>query len=183
MRILFIQCGGTIDKCYPRMTKGYAFEFGDFSATQEILNNEFKGMINFEPIFITVCKKDSTDMDNNDRNQIIKQIQLNTMKFDTRLIIITHGTDTMIETAKYLSNALKCDINKYCICLTGSMKPAKFITSDAKFNLGLAVATIQLMHNYNQYGVYVTMNGRVFPSHQVTRNYHNGLFISTNSKL
>eukprot|EP01083_Nonionella_stella_P106346 306732_1 len=182
LQIIFIQCGGTIDKCYPRMTKGYAFEFGEFSATQNMLSNELRDMINFEPVFVTVCKKDSMEMDDNDREKIIDMIRLNTVKYDTNLIIITHGTDTMIRTAKYISNKLKP--NKYCVVLSGSMKPAKFVNSDAMLNLGCAISSVQLMNQFQNYGVYVTMNGRTYECHSVQRNLDNGLFIASRySKL
>ena len=178
MRLLFIQTGGTIDKLYPRSTQGYAFEFGDFSATQEIIENEFKAIINFDADFITVCKKDSTEMNDNDRQNIVDIIkESDSNKYYG--IIITHGTDTMIQTAKYIDKKLLYNNNnKYCIVLTGSMKPAKFIDSDAKFNLGAAISVVQLIHKYKHYGVYLTMNGNVFTCNNVKRNYQNGFFVS-----
>eukprot|EP00483_Globobulimina_turgida_P004444 UN04453 len=99
MRMVFIQCGGTIDKCYPRRTKGYAFEFDEFSAAQNILTIDLNEMINFKPIFITVCKTDSLEMDNTDRDKIVDAIAAASIKHNTNLFVITHGTDTMIQTA------------------------------------------------------------------------------------
>ena len=119
---------------------GYAFEFGEFSATQEIFQNDLKDMINFEPIFVSVCKKDSMEMDDSDRNEIMNAIKQHAI----RNIVITHGTDTMIETANYIAKKLDIKTEKYCIFITGSMKPAKFKNSDALFNLGCAISGVQM---------------------------------------
>ena len=176
MKILFIQCGGTIDKLYPRSTHGYAFEFGDFSATHGIIKNELDGIVNVEPHFITVCKKDSTEMDDKDRQKIVEIIKENSNKY--KCIIITHGTDTMIQTAKYISNKLDNNHKHLCVVLTGAMRPAKFVDSDAKFNLGAAISSVQLINKYNHYGVYLTMNGNIFNCNNVKRDYQNGFFVS-----
>ena len=76
-------------------------------------------------------------------------------------IIITHGTDTMIETAKVLET-----IKNKTIVLTGAMEPAKFRSSDAVFNLGSAVAAVQTLN----YGVYLVISGRVFKPDNVKKN-------------
>ena len=176
MKILFIQCGGTIDKLYPRSTQGYAFEFGDFSATHGIIKNELNGIINIEPHFITVCKKDSTEMDDKNRQKIVKVIMENSNEY--KCIIITHGTDTLIQTANYISNKLDDNHKHLSVVLTGAMRPAKFVDSDAKFNLGAAISVVQLLQKCKQYGVYLTMNGNVFPCNNVKRNFKNGFFVS-----
>lgn len=146
MKILFIQTGGTIDKDYPQTfnTHGYNFEIGE-PAVREIL------MIvdpRFEFRIIPLLKKDSLDLTDVDRQRI----------YDTCLresegkIIITHGTDRFLETAKKLNS-----IKGKTIILTGAMLPAKFLGSDAMFNLGVAVGAIQNLQN----GIYIAMGGAV----------------------
>ncbi|MFH1586442.1 MAG: asparaginase domain-containing protein [Candidatus Diapherotrites archaeon] len=88
-------------------------------------------------------------------------------KADADKIIITHGTDTMIETAKNLS-----DINKVII-LTGAMRPEKFSNSDASFNIGVAIGLINVLEN----GVYIAMNGRVYTWDKCKRNLETGQFV------
>jgi L-asparaginase len=83
-------------------------------------------------------------------------------------LIITHGTDTMVETAAYLANK---NIEK-TIVLTGAMIPYSFGTSDGFFNLGNALAYVQTL----PHGVYVVMNGRAFPWDNVIKNKQSGIF-------
>lgn len=82
--------------------------------------------------------------------------------------IISHGTDTMIETASYLSEQL---VDKL-IVITGAMRPERFSNSDAPINLGCAIATASLMKN----GVFVVMNGIVKTSSKIKRNLETGKF-------
>ena len=86
-------------------------------------------------------------------------------------IIITHGTDTMVETAKFLE-----DIENKTIVLTGSMQPARFKKSDAIFNSGFAYAAALSLDN----GVYIAMNGKIFSSDNVRKNIDLGRFESKN---
>jgi len=160
MKITFIQTGGTIDKDYPKLVKGYAFEIGE-PAVKRILE---KINPNFEYEIVSVLKKDSLDITDEDREKIYETCQ----KADSDKIIITHGTDTMIETAKKLS-----EIRNKVIILTGAMKPERFKGSDADFNLGTAVGAINVLEN----GVYIAMNGRVYPWDKVKRNSETGQFV------
>ena len=82
-------------------------------------------------------------------------------------IIITHGTDTMVETAKYLE-----DIKNKTIVLTGSMQPARFRKTDAIFNSGFAYAAVLSLEN----GIYIAMSGRIFQSDNVRKNIDLGKF-------
>jgi len=118
MKITFIQTGGTIDKDYPKGIEGYAFEISE-PAVKRILKN-----LNptFEYEVLSICKKDSMDITEEDREIIYRACK----EQENDKIIITHGTDTIIETAIKLS-----DINDKVIILTGSMKPEKFSDSDA----------------------------------------------------
>lgn len=160
MKILFIQTGGTIDKDYPKTTEGYAFEIAE-PAVKSILQ---KINPNFEFDVISVLKKDSLDITEEDRKKIYEACQ----KTDIDKIIITHGTDMMIETAKKLSS-----IKNKVIILTGAMKPEKFSDSDASFNVGVAVGAINSLNN----GIFIAMNGRVYSADKCKRNLQSGQFI------
>jgi len=160
MKIVFIQAGGTIDKDYPKTRKGYAFEIAE-PAVKRILE---KVHPNFDFEVISLLKKDSLDMTDEDR-AIIHQACL---RADADKIVITHGTDTMIETARKLSG-----IKNKVIVLTGALKPEKFSDSDASFNVGAAVGAINLLTS----GVYIAMNGRIFPWNKVKRDKQTGHFV------
>ncbi len=82
-------------------------------------------------------------------------------KDDSKHFIITHGTDTMPETADKLA-----DLSGKTIVLTGALTPARFRTTDAVFNIGMAVAAVQACEP----GVYIAMNGQVFPAGEVRKN-------------
>lgn len=160
MRIVFIQTGGTIDKDYPRPINGYAFEITG-SAVKRILQ---KANPNFDFEIVSIVKKDSLDITEEDRNKIYETCQ----KTKNNKIIITHGTDTMIVTAKKLA-AIK---NK-AIILTGAIKPEKFSDSDASFNVGTAIGAINVLSE----GVYIAINGRIYPWNSVRRNSKTGQFV------
>jgi L-asparaginase len=160
MKILFIQTGGTIDKDYPKITSGYAFEIND-PAVNRILSDVNPS---FEYEVISVCRKDSTDINDEDRVKIY-----NTCK-DSLIdkIIVTHGTDTMLETAEKLS-----DIKDKTIVITGSMRPEKFTNTDADFNIGLAVGGVQTLPS----GVYIAMHGMLILWNKASRDLKTGQFI------
>ena len=132
MKILFIQTGGTIDKDYPRKQGGYAFEFGE-AAMKRILA---KLDTQIEFVIITAFQKDSLDITAEDRQNLVKIIEGR----EEKRIIITHGTDTLIESAQYLERQVK----NRSIILTGAMRPERFSNSDADINLGMALAAVQL---------------------------------------
>ncbi len=160
MKIVFVQTGGTIDKDYPKTKKGYAFEIAE-PAVKRILQ---KVNPNFDFEIITLLKKDSLDITEEDRKKIHEACQ----KADSDKIVVTHGTDTIIETAKKLS-----DIKNKVVVLTGAMRPEKFSDSDASFNVGTAIGAINVLEN----GVYIAMNGRIYPWHDVKRSSKTGQFI------
>jgi L-asparaginase len=160
MKIVFIQTGGTIDKDYPRAKGGYAFEIGE-PAVKRILQ---KANPNFDFKIISILKKDSLDITEGDRMKIRDACD----KTAANRIIVTHGTDTMIETAEKLSS-----IRGKVIVLTGAMKPERFVDSDASFNVGTAVGAVNVL----QRGVYIAMNGRIYPWNKVKRNSHTGQFV------
>jgi L-asparaginase len=160
MKIIFIQTGGTIDKDYPKPINGYAFQINE-PAVKRILQ---KANPNFDFEIISILKKDSLDITEEDRNKIYETCQ----KTKNNKIIIAHGTDTMIVTAKKLA-AIK---NK-AVILTGSVKPEKFSDSDASFNVGTAIGAINVLSK----GVYIAMNGRIYPWNSVKRNSKTGQFV------
>lgn len=162
MKVLFIQTGGTIDKDYPKTTKGYAFEISE-PAVKRILE---KINPSFDYEIISILKKDSLDITIEDRDKVYDACKKS--KIDK--IIITHGTDTMIETAKKLS-----DLKNKTIIITGSMRPEMFSNSDASFNIGTAVGALNVLDK----GVYLSMHGRVYSWNKVKRNMDTGQFIES----
>ena len=114
---------------------------------------------------------DSLDMQDDNRQRVLEACRRAPEPF----IIITHGTDTMSETAGVLGRALESGepaLKGNRIVLTGAMVPYSVSGSDALFNLGSAVAAVQLIPS----GVYVVMNGRCFPWHAVRKNRERGVF-------
>jgi len=104
----------------------------------------------------------------NDQRQLIALYCKNTKE---KNIVITHGTDTMAETAKYLSK----HVSNKIIVLTGAMVPYKFGSSDGLFNLGSALAFVQTLSP----GIYIAMNGKCFPADDVRKNKQKGIFENT----
>ena len=160
MRLIFIQTGGTIDKDYPHTSNGWAFEFGE-PATQRILE-KLNPSFHFE--IVTAFQKDSTEISDNDCQSLVELIDNN----NESNFIITHGTDTIIETATYLAKKIE---NKL-IVLTGAMRPERFSNSEAPVNLGAAIA----IANVKEQGVYITMHGIAKEYKEMKRNQETGKF-------
>jgi L-asparaginase len=160
MKLIFIQTGGTIDKDYPHTTKGWAFEFGEPAINRilEKLNPSFQ----FE--VLTSCQKDSLEITDEDRKSLAELIQ----NHKENKFIITHGTDTMVETATYLNERIK---NKL-IVITGAMRPERFSNSEASINVGCAIATANLMEK----GVFIAMHGVVKAHSEIKRDLQTGKF-------
>lgn len=97
--MLFVTTGGTIDKQYPRAVGGYAFEFGSESAVQRIAR--LVGLSSAQ--IVSVCAKDSTELTDDDRRAVCEAIERSACKH----VVVTHGTDTMIETAKQVDAVAK----------------------------------------------------------------------------
>jgi len=146
MHITFIQTGGTIDKAYPRILKSYGFEIAD-PAVGRILE---RVRPNFTVKIVPLLRKDSLDLTDKDR-KLIYHACLTELG---EKIIITHGTDTMIQTAHVLRS-----IKNKTIILTGALLPETMRDSDAMFNIGVAIGAVQTLG----YGVYVAMSGRIYP--------------------
>jgi len=151
MFIRFITTGGTIDKVYFDALS--QFEIGD-SQIKHILSD---GLAEFDYEVVPLLQKDSLDMTDEDRSKLHDLIAAD----DAERYVITHGTDTMPETAEVLA-----DIEGKTIVLTGSLSPARFKSTDAIFNIGMAVAAVQVAAP----GVYIAMNGQVFSAGEVRKN-------------
>ncbi len=151
MFIRFITTGGTIDKIYFDALS--QFEVGD-SLVKHILTD---GLVEFEYDIVPLLQKDSLEMTDEDRQSLYDFIA----KDDAKHFIITHGTDTMPETADKLAG-----LSDKTIVLTGALTPARFRTTDAVFNIGMAVAAVQACEP----GVYIAMNGQMFPAGEVRKN-------------
>jgi L-asparaginase len=157
MKIKIFSVGGTIDKVYFDKLSEYQVGFPSVRAILESLP------IAFEYEIESLLKKDSLDMDEADRQLIRDRIAAE----PCQRIIITHGTDTMVETAKRIS-----DIGGKCIVITGAMEPADFKSSDAVFNVGVAVGAVSSLPD----GVYIAMNGRIFDPFDCRKNRDLGIF-------
>ena len=158
MTIKLLITGGTIDKQYDELNGELIFTQ---SGVEDMLA-QGRAKLDISPE--TVMLKDSLDMDDNDRQQILKAC----LACDESQIVITHGTDTMVET----SQVLAAEIKDKTIVLLGAMVPYQFKQSDALFNLGCAVAAVQTLEN----GVYITMNGEIFNYDEVIKNRELGEF-------
>jgi L-asparaginase len=151
MFIRFITTGGTIDKIYFDALS--QFEVGE-SQVEHILK---EGLVQFDYEIVSLLQKDSLEMTDTDRTELRGYIEQD----DARFYVITHGTDTMVETAEALQG-----LDEKTIVLTGALTPARFRTTDAIFNVGMAVAAVQV----SEPGVYIAMSGQVFPAGEVRKN-------------
>ena len=158
MAIRIFITGGTFDKEYNEITGKLYFKD---THMREILD---LGRSKLDVSIQTLMMIDSLDMTDSDRNLILE----NCISTEGDQIIITHGTDTMTDTAKLLSTG---NLEK-TIVLTGAMIPFKFGTSDGLFNLGSALGFVQSL----PHGVYIAMNGRCFDYDKVKKNKETGVF-------
>ena len=154
MRITFVQTGGTIDKDYPRSHGGYAFEFGE-PATARLLA-QWHPTFDFD--VRTAFQKDSADVTDADREQLATLIRDESSDH----VVVTHGTDTLLETAAHLAG----QVGDKRVVLTGAMRPERFSDSDAPLNVGCAVGALQHVPP----GVYVAMHGVVARHDEVRRD-------------
>jgi L-asparaginase len=158
MAIRIFITGGTFDKEYNELNGQLYFKDTHISDLLEMARSKAKVEIR------TLMMIDSLEMTDEDRDLIVHQCN----NCDETQIVITHGTDTMADTAKVLAKRVA---NKTVI-LTGAMIPIKFGSSDGLFNLGSALAFAQSL----PHGVYVAMNGRHFNWDNVKKNRQTGVF-------
>lgn len=165
--MLFIATGGTIDKM-PILLPDGSFDnnskvFGDTHLHEMLKKAKFLGPITIETLFMV----DSLDMTDEHRQQLAESIEAS----PETGIIITHGTDTMPETARFLER--NPNLAGKTIVLTGAMIPYSMgESSDALFNLGCAIAYAQALPS----GVYVAMNGQAFEAGNVRKDVEAGVF-------
>jgi len=152
--------GGTFDKDYDPLSQTLTFRH---THLPEILSSVRITI----PVEVEINQlTDSLDMDDSQRNRVVDACAASP---ESR-IIVTHGTDTMTVTAEWIAER---ELDKV-ICVTGAMVPYSVAGSDAVFNLGAAFTAVQVMPR----GVYVVMNGRVFPAGTVVKNRETGEFQS-----
>ena len=150
--------GGTFDKVYDELNGRLYFKD---SHLPEMLKLGRCGL----PVTIrTLMMVDSLEMTTADRTLIVEQCR----QAPEKRIVITHGTDTMAETARWLDAV----IPDKTVVLTGAMIPYEFGSSDGLFNLGSALAFAQTQPP----GVYIAMNGQCFPARNVRKNQQTGIF-------
>nr|WP_070961241.1 asparaginase domain-containing protein [Hyphomonas sp. Mor2] len=159
-RLHVFTTGGTIDKVYFDALS--EFQVGE-SPLDAILREANVG-ISYE--LTSLMRKDSLELTDEDRSAIFDAVSAT----KARHILITHGTDTMAQTAERLRG-----IADKTIILTGAMQPARLRFTDAIFNVGFALAAAQLQAP----GVYIAMNGQVFPAGQVRKDRAAGQFVAT----
>jgi L-asparaginase len=161
MTIRIFVTGGTFDKEYDELGGRLYFKDTHLHEMLEL------GRCKVEVEVRTLMMVDSLEMTEPDRQIILE----NCLKCSTRQIVITHGTDTMEETARVLGQAL----TDKTVVLTGAMIPYKFGSSDGLFNLGSALAFVQCLRE----GVYIAMNGRCFHWDNVHKNRRTGEFVES----
>lgn len=157
--ITILATGGTIDKFY---SVAGTLDIGE-PAAHDVLSRVLTD-IRFD--IRALIGKDSLDMTDEDRAELVAA--LNAIEHDQ--VLITHGTDTMSESARYIAE--HAELGSKVVVLTGAMQPAVMAHSDAGFNLGAAISALNLLEP----GVYISMSGRIFPAHTVRKDRARGIF-------
>ena len=157
MQIQIYAVGGTIDKEYFDQKSRYQVGEPKIADILQEANVTFRFRIE------SLMKKDSLEMTDDDRQLVVRRVR----QSSADRILITHGTDTVVATARALRG-----IEHKTIILTGAMTPARFKSSDAAFNVGTAVAAVQLLPA----GVYVVINGRILDPDKIRKNREKNRF-------
>lgn len=150
-QLCIVTTGGTIDKIYFDDKSDYQVGEPQIGRILEELGVAFRFTV------IPIIRKDSLHITQADRDLLKQTVAAQPAKH----VLVTHGTDTMVETAKVLAT-----IPGKTIVLTGALNPARFRGSDAEFNVGTAVGAVQSLPP----GVYIAMNGRVWDPAKVRKN-------------
>ena len=159
-RLCIVTTGGTIDKIY-------FDDLSEFQVGEPQIGRILRAIgVGFDFDLIALLRKDSLEIDDNDRALIRQTVAAQPHKH----VLITHGTDTMVETARALA-----PLRDKVIVLTGALNPARFEGSDAVFNIGCAVGAVQCLPD----GVYLAMNGRIWHPEQVRKNRADNRFEAT----
>jgi len=149
--LVIVTTGGTIDKIYFDDKSTFQIGAPQIGEILEALGVAFTFDV------LPAMRKDSLHMDDDDRVAIRHAIE----QQSHRHVLVTHGTDTMVETAQALAG-----LEDKVIVLTGALNPALFKGSDAVFNIGCAVGAVQTLPD----GVYIAMNGRIWNPASVRKN-------------
>lgn len=160
MKLKILCTGGTFDKVYYDALSDY--QIGE-PQVEWILK---QANVNFDYEIESILKKDSLDITDQDRQQIVTKVEAETCKH----IVMTHGTDTMVDTAQALQH-----ITDKTIVLVGAMQPARFRDSDAIFNVGFATAAASVLPP----SINIAMNGQLFSADEVKKNRDAGRFENT----
>lgn len=156
-KLLVLTTGGTLDKVYFDALSEY--QVGD-----AVAGNILTAMnVNFEFDVNEICRKDSLELTDQDRENLKTAIESS----DANYVLITHGTDTMVDSANYIGEQAD-----KVIIFTGAMQPAAFSNTDAVFNIGTAVGAFSVA----QPGSYIAMSGQVYPASNVFKNYDSRRF-------
>lgn len=158
--ILILTTGGTIDKAYFDALSEYQIVESGIPA----LLQEARVMVPFR--VVELMRKDSLDLTDADR----ALISATAREAPEHRVVVTHGTDTMTETAKVLAT----EVPGKTVVLTGALTPARFAETDAPFNLGMAVAAAQTCPP----GVWIAMSGQVFDGLKVRKDRAAGKFVA-----
>ena len=151
MQLEIFTTGGTIDKVY--FDAKSKFEVGE----PQILEVLREANLSIDYLVTPLMRKDSLELTDEDREQVRKAVETS----PATQIVITHGTDTMTDTARALT-----EITGKTIVLTGAMQPARFRFTDAVFNIASAMMAAQTLAE----GVYITMNGQIFDPATTRKN-------------
>lgn len=158
MKVRILVTGGTFDKKYDEI--GGRVYFQDTHVPQMLALGRCRLDVEVE----TVMMVDSLEMTEADRLRILERCR----DAPESRIVVTHGTDTMVETARVLASA----IQDKTVVMTGAMVPYAFGSSDGMFNMGSALSFAQCLPP----GVYIAMNGRIFPWNKTRKNREKGEF-------
>ena len=159
--IVIVTTGGTIDKAYFDALSIY--QIGE-PVVKKLLDG---ANVTYPYRIVELLRKDSLELTDEDRARLKETVE----GLGEQRVVITHGTDTMTDSAAVLAS-----IPAKTIVLTGALSPARFTESDATFNIGMAFAAAQTLPA----GVYVAMNGRVFRGDEVKKDREQRRFVAKN---
>ena len=158
--IVIVTTGGTIDKAYFDALSSYQVGEPMVSHLLKVARVDCPWRV------LELLRKDSLELTDADRELLRETVA----SLDASQVVVTHGTDTMTDSARVLAG-----ITDKTIVMTGALAPARFSESDATFNLGMAVAAVQVLPP----GVYIAMNGQVFRGDAVRKDREQGRFVAT----
>jgi L-asparaginase len=157
--IVIVTTGGTIDKAYFDALSTYQVGEPMVSHLLKVARVDCPWRV------LELLRKDSLELTDADRELLRETVA----SLDASQVVVTHGTDTMTDSARVLAG-----ITDKTIVMTGALAPARFSESDATFNLGMAVAAVQVLPP----GVYIAMNGQVFRGDAVRKDREQGRFVA-----